>query len=143
MTAEEVQRLVEAGIRTSRLPEDARQEATRLLETVALKNETKAYIVETVLRGTIPTKEGALDKDALAPLVVAEAQRVGKLIAAESGGAQVRGMGIGAPIPALKPEEIAAREAASKRETEEDLEIWQSLGLTENAAKHAAKGRAA
>jgi hypothetical protein len=143
MTAEEVQRLVEAGIRTSRLPEDARQEATRLLETVALKNETKAYIVETVLRGTIPTKEGALDKDALAPLVVAEAQRVGKLIAAESGGAQVRGMGIGAPIPAPKPEEIAAREAASKRELEEDLEIWQSLGLTENAAKHAAKGRAA
>ncbi len=144
MTAEEVKKLVEAEIRTARLPEDARTEAHRLLETVALKPETKAFIVDTVLRGTIPVKEGALDKQALAPLVVAEAQRIGKLLAVESGGAQVRGMGIGTVAPpTLKPEEIAAREAAAKNEEAEAIACFEALGMSKRGAEFAAKGRAA
>jgi hypothetical protein len=144
MTAEEVQKLVEASIRTARLPEDARQEGQRLLETVSLKPETKAWIVETVLRGTIPTKDGALDKEAFAPLVVAEAQRVGRIVAAESGGAQVRGMGIGMVAqPAPKPEEIAAREAQRKADDEDEIGIFESIGMSPEAAKFAARGRVA
>ena len=145
MTAEEVQKLVEAGIRTARLPEEARAEATRLLEKVPFKPTTKAGIVEAVLRGTLPVKEGALDNESFGKLVLAEAQRIGAMIAEESGMGSVRHMGLpGVPsIVAPKPEEIAARESQKKADEAASIAIFESLGMTPNAAKHAAKGRAA
>lgn len=146
MTAEEVKKLVEAAIRTARLPEVARVEATRLLEAVAVKDTTKQVIIEGALRGTIPTKEGALDTEEFGKLVVAEAQRIVRAIQSENPNmGRVIGMGLpgGPQLVAPKPEEIAAREAAAKREEADDIETWKALGLTESAAKHAAKGRVA
>lgn len=144
MTAEDVTKLVEAGIRKARLPEEAQFEATRLLESLQMKPSTKQVIVEGVLRQTIPVKEGALDKEAFGLLVVAEAQRIGRIVAEETGGGRVFGMGIGAPVPAApKPEEIAAREAQAKRDEAESVEVWKRLGLNEAGAKAAANGRAA
>lgn len=144
MTADDVKKLVEAELRTARLPNDARQEATRLLETVNLKPETKAFVIDAVLRGALPVKEGALDTDEFGKLIVAEAQRVGKILTAESGSGQVRGMGLPFMMPeAVKPEVIAAREAQAKREVDDEIAVFESLGMTPRAAQFAAKGRVA
>ena len=141
MTADEVKKLVEAELRTARLPDEARAEASRLLETVSLRPETKQFIVEGVMARTIPTKEGALDRESFATMIVSEAQRVGKIVSAE-GGTGVRGMGI-AITPPQKPEEIAAREAADARTLADDIKIYESLGMTKRGAELAARGREA
>ncbi len=143
MSAEEVQKLVEAGIQKARLPELARNEATRLLEKVAFKPKTKAAIVESVCLRNIPVKENALDVEAFGKIVVAEAQRVGEMLAEESGAGRIAHMGIpGLATPAQpKPEEISAREAAAKSDLEAEVKIYESLGMSKRAAEFAAKGR--
>ncbi len=147
MTAEDVQKLVEAAVRTARLPEDARREATRLLETVAIKPKTRDIIIEGVLRGTLPVKEGGLDTEEFGKLVVAEAQRIVSAIEAERPGmGQVSGFGLPGVGPQLvpeKPEIIAAREAKGKAEEEDLIKTFESLGMTRTGAEIAAKGRVA
>lgn len=142
MTADEVKKLVEAEMRVARLPGDAEKEAYRLLETVQFKPESKRYIVETVLRGNIPAKDGLLDSEAFGKIVAAEAGRFGR--AAGSEGAKVFGMGVAAPAPVeLKPEQIAAREALAKQEDEDCISIFESITGNRKVAEIAARGRVA
>lgn len=142
MTAEEVRKLVEAEIRQSNMPGEARAECARLLETMSFAPATKDIVIEGVMRQTLPVKDGSLDTEALGKMVVAEAQRIGRALSAESGGRRVFGMGA-SPASAPKPEEIAAREAREKADESDMAGVFQRLGMSESAAKLAAKGRAA
>jgi hypothetical protein len=147
MTAEETQKLIEAAVAPFRqrvITGDARAEATRLLETITLPAIAKNRIIERAC-ATVPlTEAGELDVNKLREAVVAESKAEGEYIASLTGGAQVRGMGIGMVAqPAPKPEEIAAREAQRKAEDEDEIGIFESIGMSPDAAKFAARGRVA
>ncbi len=154
MDAAEVAKLVEAAVKAALAPViaqqvplteralrgDAREAATKILKDVTLNEAAKQKVIETVLRD-IPQKDGNLDEVKFAEAVNAEAKSIGALIAASTGSGRVVGMG-SAPVE-IKPEEAARRAAADKASDEEAVSIFESLGLPTDAAKFAAKGRAA
>ena len=151
MTEAEGKRLIEAAVSAATAPlreravrGDAQAEGTRLLESVALPQAAKTRIIERAVKAMVITADGGLDLTKFREAVVAEAKSEGEYLAQVTGAGRVFGMGIpGVAAVAPKPEEIAAREAAAKRDEADQVEVWKSLGLSENAAKHAAKGRAA
>ena len=147
MTTQEAQKLIEAAVKpfqTRFLRDEARAEAGTLLKNVALPEAAKTRITERAIAAVPQTADGGLDLTKFREAVVAEAKSEGEYLAQVTGAGRVFGMGIpGIAAVAPKPEEIAAREAAAKREETDSIEIWKSLGLSENAAKFAAKGRAA
>gem|GEM_PF-2354579 len=146
MTEADVKRLVESAVTaaTSPLREravkgDAIVAANRVLAPLALNEAAKQFIIENVLRGSLPLKEGDLDEAKFGELVTAEAKRVGAVLGREIG---VRGMGVAEPV-VLDPK---IREAQIQREKDEEadsIRIFESLGMPSDAAKLAAKGRAA
>jgi len=149
MTEAEAKKLIDAAVSAATAPlreraikGDAREEATRLLETVTLPQAAKARIVERSIANLPITAEGALDSAKLREMVVAEAKAEGEYITSITGGTGVRGMGIAQPPPP-KPEDIAAREAATQREVQDEIAIYESLGMSKRGAEFAAKGRAA
>jgi hypothetical protein len=130
-------RLLERAIRG-----DARELAQAILIPLTLHEAAKAEVVSSVLRGTIPTKEGDLDREAFTALVNAEAKRIGDLAAAIAGSGRVAGMGTGVQTPPVDPT-VAAREAETRKQSRE-LRITEAtrsfvaLGMPEDAAKRAA-----
>jgi hypothetical protein len=150
MTEADVKRLVEsatAPLRSRALRGDALVEATRVLSPLNLHEAAKQEIITRVLDKpeAFPLTEGALDTKKFEELVMAEAKRVAALLGVVAP-ATVRGLGIAAPV------EIDAKEAAKQakrerklREAEEEgaVDVFQRLGMPEDAAKIAAKGRAA
>lgn len=148
MTTDEAKKLIEAAVRpyqTRFLREDARAEAAKLLETVALPQAAKTRITERAIANVPETADGGLDLTKFRETVVAEAQSEGQYLAQITGSGKVFGMGAGfTPQVAPKPEEIAAREAEDKRDFEEQVSVLERLGLPRAAAiKTAQQGRAA
>ena len=147
MDAAEVQKLIEAAVKTAQAPllerairGDAREAAAKILKDVTLHEAAKALVIDAVLKD-IPQKDGALDVATFTESVNAEAKRIGAVIAAATGSGRVVGMGA-APVE-IKPEEAARRAAADKASDEEAINVFESLGLPKDAATFAAKGRAA
>lgn len=149
MTEAEAKQLIEAAtapLRARALRGDAQTEAARLLKDIDLPQASKTKVIEASIREIPTTASGELDTEKLRECVVRESQaEAGYLesVARELGiNSKVRGMG--APAAAApRPEDIAAREAAAKREYEEDVALFESMGMPHEAAVHAAKGRAA
>ncbi len=146
MDAAEVQKLIEAAVKTAQTPlierairGDAREEATRLLKSVTLHEAAKEMIVDNVLRD-IPQKDGALDAAKFKESVEAESKRIGALLAAATGSGQVRGMGA---APVVDAKESEARAAREKADDEAAVRVFESLmpGAPKGAAELAAKGR--
>lgn len=147
MDAAEVNKLIETAVKAAQAPllerairGDAREAASKILSGVTLHESAKAMIVETVLRD-IPTKDGALDETKFAEAVNAEAKRVGAVIAAATGSGRVTGMGA-APVELSEADQKKLTERA-KADEEEAINIFEALGMPADAAKFAAKGRAA
>jgi hypothetical protein len=147
MDAAEVQKLIEAAVKTAQAPlleralrGDAREAATGILAGVTLHEAAKALVIDNVLRD-IPTKDGALDTTKFKEAVEVEAKRVGAVVSAATGSGEVRGMG-SAPIQ-IDAKEAAARAERAKTEEEDAIKVFESLGMPPDAAKFAAKGRAA
>ena len=140
MTQEEAQKLIEAAVspfRTRAVKADARDEATKLLAGAALPESAKQKIIEAALRN-VPEKDGALDVETFRESVVS---LVG--IAAEAAGfGQVRGFGAPAPVIPIDPQEAQRVRESETRQAEDDVKLWESFGLSPNAAKFAAQGRA-
>lgn len=151
MTEAEAKVLIEAAVSAATAPlreralrGDAREEATRLLESVALPAAAKSKIIERAIKTVPATATGEFDAAKFRETVVSEAKAEGEYLAALGTGGRVFGMGVAMPQPvALKPEERAAREADIKREDEDAVKIFESLGMSPTAAAAAAKGRAA
>jgi len=145
MTADETKKLIEAAVAPYQqrlLRSDAREEATRLLEGVALPAAAKTKIIERATTTVPTTAEGAIDLAKFREMVVAEAKAEGEYLAAIS--PQGRVTGFGAPGPMLvppKPEEIAAREAQEKADFEAYVKIYERQGMSRKAAEFAARGR--
>ena len=146
MTEAEIKKLVESAVAeaTAPLQERAKRgDATvichRALANTSLTEAQRGYVVDTVLRETIPTKDGAVDSEALTLLVNMEAKRLAGVI----GG--VRGLGAGTPIT-VDPVKLAeARKIERENEEADQAELagmFRELGLSEAAAKAAAEGRA-
>ena len=139
MTAVEVQKLVEAGVRAAMLPTRAREAAGKLLESVTLPPAAKLRIVERACATVDLTKD--LDEKALGEAVAKEAQAEGKYLAEITGSGRVLGMGTGEPE--LKPKEAKKLKEAKKEELREARDIFEELGMPKDAAKIAAVGRVA
>lgn len=150
MNEAEVQKLVEAAVTkavaqaTAPLQERARRgDATviahKALSGINFTEAQKQYVVDTVLRETIPTKDGAVDSEALTLLVTTEAKRLGAVLGV------TRGFNAGTPI-AVDPVKLAeARKVERDNEEAMNAEfagLFQEIGLSESAARKAAEGRA-
>lgn len=163
MTAEEITKLVESTVTKAvtetraafekpvselqrrALRGDALVEAQRILSDCSLVEASKARVVEACL-SNIPEKDGAIDAEKLKALVEAEAKREGAYVASLTGSGRVFGMGASAlvesdPVKAREARKLA--EADAKEELDNDVAIFESLGMPKEAATFAAKGRAA
>ena len=148
MTEAEVKRLIESSVAaaTSPLREravkgDAIVVASKVLSPLAFDEAAKQFVIENVLRGSLPLKEGELDETKLTELVTAEAKRVGALFGAVMPNA-VRGFGAAEPVT-IDPKVREAELAAEKDSEAQSIRIFESLGMPKDAATFAAKGRAA
>ena len=148
MTEADVKKLIESTVAaaTSPLREravkgDAVVIASKVLSPLAFNEAAKQFVIDTVLRGSLPLKEGELDGAKFTELVTAEAKRVGALFGAVTP-TLVTGLGFAEPV-AVDPKVREAQIEREKAADVEDINSLRALGLTESAAKHAAKGRAA
>lgn len=143
MTEAETQKLIEAAVspfRKRAVQADARETANRLLETVTLPPQAKARIIERAL-GALPlTESGELDASRFNTLIVAEAKAEGEYLEGVLGSGRVFGMGAPAPVD---PKLVEQRLAEAKRQEEDAIALFESMGMPREAATFAAKGRAA
>lgn len=116
---------------------DATVEATRVLSGLALLEVSKQRVIENVLRGELPLKDGELDTVKFGELVTAEAKREGVYASQLGGGGLIRGMGP-APVPI---DEAAAKRARDLEiaESEDAVGVFQRFGLSEASAKAAVR----
>jgi hypothetical protein len=151
MTEAEIKKLVESAVSSATAPlkeralrGDAMVAAGRTLATVSLPDLAKQKVIDSVLRESIPTKDGALDETKLADLVMAEAKREGAYIASITGGGRVVGMGP-SPVPAREVDPVKIAEAKALREAEyaSEVAVFEELGMNKTQAEFAVKGRAA
>lgn len=141
MTTEQLKVLEAAGKLI--LLGEARRVALEALSDVSLNESAKEEVIRRVTRA-IPTKEGLLDEAPFRESVKEEAKAVGAFVASVSGSGNVRYMGGGAPVPVAITE--AQREAdrlQGERRVRESESIFADLLGAPEAAKFAAKGRAA
>jgi hypothetical protein len=143
MDAEELKLLRESVARLSgkETRREAIQEGARILRDVSLPDAAKEYVIETVLKESLPMKDGALDVTKFTESVNAEARRFGAAI----GGQRVTGMGVAAPVQ-LTEAQRAEQVAREKAEQEMYKESWATLldgdvKIAESIAK--GRGRAA
>lgn len=142
MTAEDVKKVTEAAIKPFRekaLRAEAKEKAFELLEAVTLPDIAKRRIVE---RAVASLELGeSLDEKKLGEVVAAEAKSEGEYLASVTGSGRVLGMG--ATAVAIDPKEAKREKKALKEAKREAVEVFESLGLTKEQAKLAAKGREA
>jgi hypothetical protein len=118
---------------------DAREEATRLLESVSLPAASKSRVISDVLAREIPVKDGELDRTVFGESVNSAAKAEGAYVASLTGGGRVQGMG--ASVITETADQIAMREARAKADDERSFNVFESLMGNSDAAKLAAKGR--
>lgn len=142
LTAEDVKKVTEAAIRPFRekaLRAEAKDKAFELLEAVTLPDIAKRKIVERAVAGLDLSE--SLDEKKLTEAVTAEAKAEGEYLATITGSGRIVGMG-SAPVT-VDPKEAKKERKALKESRREARDIFQDLGLTEEQAKLAAKGREA
>ena len=140
MDAEELKLLRESVARLSgkETRREAIQEGARILRDVSLPDAAKEYVIETVLKESLPMKDGALDVTKFTESVNAEARRFGAAI----GGQRVTGMGVAAPVQ-LTEAQRAEQVAREKAEQEMYKKSWATLLDGDvKIAESIAKGRA-
>ena len=144
MTREEAQRLIESAVapfRERAVKGDAREEATRLLETISLPDAAKERIISRCIE-TLPMAGNELDTSKFREAVVKEAQSEGRYLAQITGAGNVYGMGLVAD-PAPDPDRVKKLQEAAKLQEANDEAVFSELMGAGPAAKLAAKGRAA
>ncbi len=144
MTLEEAKKMIAdevAPFRQRALRADAKDEAMRVLEVLNLPRQAKDRIIERVLEGDIPTKEGNVDLAKLREALVKESKREGEYLASLSNSGRVVNMGGG--DREIDPKEAKKEKKALKEAMKADEQIFRELGLSETAAKFAARGNAA
>lgn len=123
---------------------DATVEANRVMANMTgFAEAAKQRVIDNVLRGSLPLKEGLLDVEKFGELVTAEAKREAAYITSIAGnGSRVTGMGL---APVADPKEAAALAEAHianrKREGEEAVSTFMRMGMSEAEAKSAANFR--
>jgi hypothetical protein len=138
MTQEQLNQLREASRLV--LHESARRVAIETLADVSLIEAGKDQVIADCL-ANIPTKDGLLDAEAFKTAVKERAKVVGAFIA-KLAPAGVRGMGAAAPVQ-LTEKELKKQRKAEERRLEESTSVFADLMGNEQAAKIAARGRAA
>ena len=147
MDADELKALKESNARLMEraVYQDAVILARKLLDDVTIHESAKQMVCENVI-GTegawkyLPRKDGALDSAKFGEMISNEAKRVGKVLKAAGAG---RSTFLDSVAEAPRPEEIQAREAARQREEADSLDVFGEIMGNKEAAKFAAKGRAA
>ena len=137
MTAADVQKLVEAGVRKATLPDTARKEAARLLDGVNLPEKTKLRVIEAAVKTLDLDKP--LDLEAFGKVLAAEARSEAEYLAAVAPQGAVRFMGA-APV-AIDAKEAEARRKEAKASRRDDVDVLESIMGDRKAAKIAANGR--
>lgn len=117
---------------------DAVVVCSRALATIGFSESQKQFVVDTVLRESLPVKDGLIDEPKLTELVTAEAKRYGATL---GNGARVVGLGTPA-APIADPVKIAEAAAQVKANEAGEVALFMELGLSEAAAKSAVVGRA-
>lgn len=136
-----------APLRERAVKGDATVCGSLVLAPLPLNEAQRGFVLNTVVRGTLPlTEAGELDEPKFKVLVIEEAKRFAATLPDTS---IVRNMGAaasGTELPELTEAQLLAREATSKaaRETEvaDELSIFESLGMPKDAAALAVQGRA-
>ena len=103
LTEAKVKELIEAAVtpyRERALKGDAVVVASRVLSTVSFTDPQKQFVIDSVLRETLPMSEGKLDDKKFGEIVIAEAKRYGASI----GHRGVEGMGV-VPLSEAKKKE--------------------------------------
>lgn len=135
MERNQITRLLERALR-----EDAQTVAARRLDGLALHEAAKAMVVENVMRLELPrTAAGELDVTRFNESVDAEAKRVGALLATTGAGGRVLGMG--ASTVQVSVEEAARQKQQAADELAAAEDTFKRIGLSERAAKAAARGQ--
>ena len=146
MTLEEARALIakeNAPIRLRLLKDDAKEETYKILEGLSLHDETKQRIIERVLEGTPPEKDGVLDVAKLRESVVAIARKEGEYASKLTGGGRVFGMGPSFASVETDPEKLREAEKKQrkqqKRMREATEDIYTDLLGSRDAAKRVAE----
>jgi hypothetical protein len=150
MTLQEAQKLIDEAVAKAQAPlleralrGDAREEATRCLESVTLPAQAKTRIIERALE-KLPLKEaGGLDVEKFRTVVVAEAKTEGEYLAQVTGSGRVFGMGSGPALKEADPKEEKRLRKEAKRRQEDAISIFESIGMPKEAAAISARGRVA
>ena len=126
MDAEELKLLRESVARLSgkETRREAIQEGARILRDVSLPDAAKEYVIETVLKESLPMKDGALDITKFTEAVNAEARRFGAAIGAGPG---VTGMGAAAAVVEITEAQRKAQADAEKADEAMCKESWATL----------------
>jgi hypothetical protein len=138
MTAQEVQKLVEAGVRKATLPDTARREGLALLEGVRLPDQAKKRIIERAVERIDLDKD--LDLKAFGELIAKEAASEAEYLGTVLPGAG-RVLGMGAAPVQIDPKQAKQDRKALKEAARADRDILEDLMGDKEAAKHAARGR--
>lgn len=120
---------------------DAREHIASVLKGNTLHDAGKELVMESVMRGALPMKDGELDTAALKESVDAETKKIGAAIAAAIGSGTVRGMGA-APVVPIDAKEVERKENDAKRAHESAVATFTRFGMDKTAAEAAARGRA-
>ncbi len=118
---------------------EARDIAAAALEGVTLPDQAKRKVIDSVLRESLPMKDGAVDETKLRESVTAEAKREGEYLASLSGSGQIQGMGAGTSPAPIDPKEAERRAADEKAFDDRSLQVFESLMGDKRAAEFAAK----
>lgn len=146
MDTAEVQKIVEAAVKTAvaqataPLQERARRGdaiviANQALASIGFTEAQKAFVIDTVLRESIPMKDGSVDADGFIAIVTAEARRFGQAIG--NGG---RVLNIGTEV-VRDPVKLAEAKQTAQDDHEREVAIFTRLGLSEAGSKAAVAGR--
>ena len=110
----------------------------------AVKQQVEKDIIGTEnVPKMIPMKDGGLDRTALKESISTRAKELGRMLY-ESGLSLGRPVGVGEELlPQIPAAEIAAREAREQRDQAEAEAVFTDLMQNKEAAKFAARGRAA
>ena len=148
MTAEEAKALIQTAVKEAVAPlherirrDDAREEATKLLESVTLPQAAKIRIIDRAC-ATLPMKDGQLDLSKLRESVVEESKAEGRYLAEVTGSGRVVGLGAPGPVAVQSKEarkEEKRRRKESERLQESAVDAFIGLGMPKKAAKLAAR----
>jgi hypothetical protein len=98
-------------------------------------------VLANVLQGGAPVKaDGSLDAAKFTEAINGEVKRLGAVLSEATGGGLVTGMGASDPTP-IDPKQAKLDKKAAKEARKEAVKVFESLGMSHEDAKAAARGR--